>query len=281
MLKTYIKHLVIIAITISFSQLSLAQNTTSTNSPEVIRDLNQYLKAVNLDKGVISNKENLNNFLSSASNDKWNNEIQFWVSAQWGTNEYKGFISKQFELKGNNLTSTGNGNRPAKISEGKYYGINFDGDNDYWVNSAFKSVQPYSIFIVFKTDDTKAENVLLESAGTKVNQIRVENGKDGKPELVIESSGTFKIPGLTNDINYILIEYNMKDSKVFVNEKLVYDGFIGRVDFDGIQIGKGTVNNKYNHLKGLIYEIGIIQNTLNEQARNNLFNLMKKTYDLK
>ncbi|MCZ2222619.1 MAG: hypothetical protein LC122_03205 [Chitinophagales bacterium] len=281
MIKTYIKFFILIAITISFSQLSFAQNISNSNNPEVIREINQYLKTVNLDKGSISSKENLNNFLADAFKDGWNNEIQFWVSAQWGTIEYKGFVSKQFELKGNHLTSIGNGNRPAKISEGKYFGINFDGDNDYWVNSSFKTVQPFSIFIVYKTDDTKTESVLLESAGAKVNQIRVENGKDGKPELVIESAGTYRIPGLTNGINYILIEYNMKDSRVFINEKLVYNNFIGLSDFDGIQIGKGTVNNKYNHLKGSIYEIGIIQNSLNEQARNNLFNLMKKTYDLK
>lgn len=280
MLKTYIKLCLFTAITISFSQLLLAQNLSNTKSSEVINDMNQYLKAVNLDKGLISSKENLSNFLTNAVENNWNNNIQFWVSAQWGTKDYNGLISKQFELKGYDLTSVGNGNRPAKVSEGKFSAINFDGDNDYWINKSFKCAQPFSIFIVYKTDPAKSVNVLFESSGTKINQVKVENGKDGEPELIIESGGTFKIPGLTNGINYILIEYNMKDSKVFINGKLAYNNFIGVSDFDGIQIGKGTVNNKYNNFKGSIYEIGIIQSVLSDQVRSSLFDLIKETYNL-
>ncbi|HQI40438.1 MAG TPA: hypothetical protein PK665_05045 [Ignavibacteriaceae bacterium] len=280
-MKSSLKLFTLLFIIVCLPYLTMAQNVSSEQGSELLTSMNQYLKAVNLEKGIISSKDNLKDFLSIAVEDNWNKDIRFWVSAQWGTKDYNGFISKQFELKGNDLTSIGNGNRPAKKSEGKYFGINFDGDNDYWVNSSFKSAQPFSVFIVFKTDETNAENVLLESAGTKTNQIKIENGKDGKPELVIESGGTFKIPGLTDGVNYILIEYNLKDSKVFINGKLAYNNSIGHSDFDGIQIGKGTVNNKYNYFKGSIYELGILQTTLNDQSRNTLFNFIKETYNLR
>jgi hypothetical protein len=281
MKSTFLRIITLVIIVISFSQFSIAQSVTGKGSNEVLTDMNKYLKAVNLDEGKISNKEYLNEFLKTAVEDNWNNNIQFWISAQWGTKNYNGYISKQFELKGNDLTSVGSESRPAKTSEGNYFGINFDGDNDYWVNSSFKAEQPFSILIVYKADNSKSENVLLESSGTKVDQIRVENDKDGKPQLVIESGGEVKLSGLTDGINYVYVEYNLNDSKVFINGKLAYNNIIGLSDFDGIQIAKGTVNYKYENFKGSIYEIGIIKNTLNDQARNDLFTLMKKTYNLK
>ena len=281
MKSTSLKIFALIAILISFSQLSFAQSVSKKGSSEVLTDMNQYLKSVNLDEGKISNKENLNNFLKLAVEDNWNDDIKFWVSAQWGTKNYNGYISKQYELRGNDLTSIGNDSRPAKTSEGDFFAINFDGDNDSWVNSSFKAEQPFSILVVFKADNSKPENVLLESSGQKVNQIRVENNKDGKPELVIESGGKVKLPGLTDGINYVYIEYNLNNSKVFINGKLAYNNIIGLSDFDGIQIASGMVNNKYENFKGSIYEIGIIINTLSDQVRNDLFTLMKETYNIK
>ena len=73
----------------------------------------------------------------------------------------------------------------------------------------------------------------------------------------------------------------MNNSKVFINGKLAYNNVIGLSDFDGIQIASGMVNNKYENFKGSIYEIGIIKNTLSDQVRNDLFTLMKETYNIK
>jgi len=55
---------------------------------------------------------------------------------------------------------------------------------------------------------------------------------------------------------------------------------IGTSEIGGLVIGRGIIKNNTVNFDGVIYETGIINNTLSDDARINLTNLMKQVYQV-
>jgi len=255
-----------------------AKNLLPSGNDKVLMEYNSYLKTVNLDGGKILNKDFLNKFLQLSTEENWYDNIKFWVSAQWGLKEYDGLISKQYGLKGEELTTPITEKRPKKIMDGNLFGISYDGEKDFSENLDVKVQQPLSMLLVFSGDKNTGENFLIDAKGDKSCQISIEKNNAGESELLIKSAGEIRVKGLVDGINIVYIEFNLKNSKVFINGQLAFTGIIGKVGVDGLVIGKGNINNKVNYFKGVMYETGIINNYISDEARTGLFNLMKEIY---
>jgi hypothetical protein len=255
-----------------------AKNLIPSGNDKVLMEYNSYLKTVNLDGGKILNKDFLNKFLQLSTEENWYDNIKFWVSAQWGLKEYDGLISKQYGLKGEELTTPITEKRPKKIMDGNLFGISYDGEKDFSENLDVKVQQPLSMLLVFSGDKNTGENFLVDAKGDKSCQISIEKNNAGESELLIKSAGEIRVKGLVDGINIVYIEFNLKNSKVFINGQLAFTGIIGKVGVDGLVIGKGNINNKVNYFKGVMYETGIINNYISDEARTGLFNLMKEIY---
>ena len=268
-------------IAITFQYSAMGQTLPSSGNEEIMSIHNKYLKAVNLDEGKILSKNNLNKFLQLALNDNWYSQINFWVSAQWGVKEYEGLVAKQYELNGKNLTSPVTDRRPKKVEEGNIYGIRYDGSNDFCENADVKAEQPLSILLVFKADKNNGENVLMDTKGNRNCQISIDNSKDGESQLLIRSAGEVRVKGLRDGVNIVYVEFDLKNSKVFINGDLVYNNPIGKSEINGIKLGEGKINDSFKYFKGVMYETGIINNLINDQARTDLFGMMKDIYQIK
>lgn len=255
-----------------------AKNLSPSGNDKVLMEYNSYLKTVNLDGGKILNKDLLNKFIQLSTEENWYDNIKFWVSAQWGLKEYGGLVAKQYGLKGGELTTPISEKRPKKIMNENLFGISYDGEKDFSENLNLKVQQPISILLVFNSDKNASENFLIDAKGDKSCQISIEKNNTGESELLIKSAGEIRVKGLVDGINIVYIEFNLKNSKVFINGQLAFTGIIGKVDMDGLVIGKGNINNKVNYFKGVMYETGIINNYLSEETRTGLFNLMKEIY---
>lgn len=255
-----------------------AKNLLPSGNDKTLMEFNSYLKTVNLDGGKILNKDFLNKFLQLSTEENWYDNIKFWVSAQWGLKEYDGLISKQYGLKGEELTTPITEKRPKKIMDGNLFGISYDGEKNFSENLDVKVQQPLSMLLVFSGDKNTGENFLVDAKGDKSCQISIEKNNAGESELLIKSAGEIRVKGLVDGINIVYIEFNLKNSKVFINGQLAFTGIIGKVGVDGLVIGKGNINNKVNYFKGVMYETGIINNYISDEARTGLFNLMKEIY---
>ena len=255
-----------------------AKNLAPSGNDKTMMEFNSYLKTVNLDGGKILNKDFLNKFIQLSTEENWYDNIKFWVSAQWGIKEYDGLISKQYGLKGEELTTPITEKRPKKIMNGNLFGISYDGVNNFSENLDVKVQQPLSMLLVFSGDKNTGENFLIDAKGDRGCQISVEKNNAGESELLIKSAGEIRVKGLGDGINIVYIEFNLKNSRVFINGQLAFTGIIGKVGMDGLVIGKGNINDKVKYFNGVMYETGIINNYISDEARTGLFNLMKEIY---
>ena len=247
---------------------------------EILSETNQYVKRVNIDEGKVQNKNLLNKFIQISKKENWYNEIKFWTSAQWGIKETEGNVTKQYELNGKDLATDGFNKRPKKVTEGKFIGIKYDGENDYSNNSEISVQHPMSMLIVFKSNETKNENVLLDSKGNKKHSVSIEKNKDGMNELVIRTAGEVYLKGIRTGINILYIEFNAKNSRVFLNGEVVYTGIIGKSEIDGLEVGRGKIKNSTVNFDGIMYETGLINNVISDEARANLINMFKEVYQV-
>lgn len=269
----------LLSITLNISLIG--QNLTSLNGDgEILSETNQYLKRVNVDEGKVLNKNLLNSFIQLALKDKWYGEIKFWTSAQWGIKESEGYIAKQYELNGNDFTTDGFDKRPKKVTEDNIFGLKYDGSINYSNNADITAQHPMSLLVVFKENENKNNNVLIDSKGNKKHTVSIKKNKDGINELVIRTAGEVYVKGIKSGLNILYIEFNTKNSRVFTNGELAYSGVIGTSEIDGLVIGRGIVKNNTVNFDDVIYETGIINNTLSDDARINLTNLMKQVYQV-
>jgi hypothetical protein len=272
-----IKVLFILLTALTINSYLIGQSVPQRSS-DLLAETNQYVKRVNIDEGRVANKNLLNSFIELATKDNWYNEIKFWTSAQWGIKESDGNIAKQYELNGKDLTTDGFDKRPKKITDGELLGVKYDGSNDYASNSDVTVQNPLSLLIVFKANETVNENILIDSKGNKKHAVSIEKNKDGVNELVVRTAGEVYIKGIKSGINILYIEFNTKNSRVYVNGELVYSGVIGKSEIDGLLIGRGSIKNSTVYFNGLIYETGIINNVISDEARTNLLSMIKQVY---
>ena len=106
----------------------------------------------------------------------------------------------------------------------------------------------------------------------------IEKNKDGVNELAVRTAGEVFIKGIKSGINILYIEFNTKNSRVYLNGELVYSGVIGKSEIDGLLIGRGSIKNSTVYFDGLIYETGIINNVISDEARTNLLSMIKQVY---
>ncbi|HCY76043.1 MAG TPA: hypothetical protein DHV28_08990 [Ignavibacteriales bacterium] len=270
---------VILALTV-FNPMQ-AQNTSSKNDNEVIMtETNQYLKRVNLDNGNILNKTMLNGFIKLTVEDNWINDLKFWTSAQWGLKEYLGNIAKQYDFRGNDLTNTSLDRRPKKIEMGNIYGVKYDGIDDSFESSDFSVMHPMSLLMVFSCDDITNKIALLDNRGSKNHLLSLEKNESGDTQLKISTAGDVYVKGIKKGINIVYVEFNIKNSKVYLNGELAFSGIIGIGELNGLVIGRGKINSDVSNFNGVMFETGIINNTLSDDSRTHLINLMKETYNV-
>lgn len=98
---------------------------------------------------------------------------------------------------------------------------------------------------------------------------------------MIRSAGEVRVKGLKDGINIVYVEFDLKNSKVFINGDLAYNNPIGKSEINGIKLGEGKINDSFKYFKGVMYETGIINNLINDQARTDLFEMMKDIYQVK
>ena len=272
-----IKALFILIVALTLNNNLIGQSVPQRNS-DLLNETNQYVKRVNIDEGRVANKNLLNSFIELAIKDNWYNEIKFWTSAQWGIKESNGNIAKQYELNGKDLTTDGFDKRPKKITDGELLGVKYDGSNDYTSNSDVTVQNPLSLLIVFKANETVNENILIDSKGNKKHAVSIEKNKDGVNELALRTAGEVYIKGIKSGINILYIEFNTKNSRVYLNGELVHSGVIGKSEIDGLLIGRGSIKNSTVYFDGLIYETGIINNVISDEARTSLLSMIKQVY---
>jgi len=274
-----IKVLVILLTALTLNSYLIGQSVPQRNS-DLLNETNQYVKRVNIDEGRVANKNLLNSFIELAIKDNWYNEIKFWTSAQWGIKESNENIAKQYELNGKDLTTDGFDKRPKKITDDELLGVKYDGSNDYTSNSDVTVQNHFSLLMVFKANETVNENILIDSKGNKKLAVSIEKNKDGVAELVVRTAGEVYIKGIKSGINILYIEFNTKNSRVFVNGDLVYSGVIGKSEIDGLVIGRGSIKNSTVNFNGVMYETGIINNIISDEARTNLLSMIKQVYKI-
>lgn len=274
-----IKVLFILLAVLTINSYLIGQSLPQRSSDH-LAETNQYVKRVNIDEGRVANKNLLNSFIQLAIKDNWYEEIKFWTSAQWGIKESDGNIAKQYELNGKDLTTDGFDKRPIKITDGELLGVKYDGSNDYTSNNDVTVQNPLSLLIVFKANEAINENILIDSKGNKKHAISIEKNKDGVNELALRTAGEVYIKGIKSGINFLYIEFNTKNSRVYINGELVYSGVIGKSEIDGLMIGRGSNKNSTVYFDGLIYETGIINNVISDEARTNLLSMIKQVYKI-
>ncbi len=273
---------VIVGIALSLQAFTFGANYSMTLvGDDVTTITNQYVKRVNLDEGKIQNKDFLNLFVQLASNDNWLNNIVFWTSAQWGVKEVGGNIAKQFELNGKDLSTEGIDKRPSKIIEGNLAGIKYNGKNNFSDNSNITAQNPMSLLLVFKANDVSDQNALIGSKGNSNFSVAVEKNKDGASELVIRTAGEVSVKGIKPGINIVYIELNNKDSRIFINGDLAYSGIIGKSELDGLVIGRASIKKSTTYFNGVMYETGVINEIIRDNARNSLTSKLKQVYQIK
>lgn len=277
-----IKFIFSLIIAFTLNNIILAQTSSTKNdNTEINAETNQYLKRVNLDNGNILNKPFMNSFIKMAFEDKWISNIKFWTSSQWGIKEYLGNIAKQYDLRGNDLTNTSLDRRPKKIELGNIYGVKYDGIDDSFESSDFDVKHPMSLLIVFSNDELKNEVALLDNKGSKNHLISLDKNSTGDTQLKISTAGNIYVKGIKNGLNIVFIEFNIKNSRVFVNGELAFSGIIGIGELNGLVIGRGKINSNTSNFNGTMFETGIIDTIISDDARTNLLNLMDGIYSVK
>jgi len=271
----------IVVFAFSLQNITIGKNLfLPFGDDDIVSETNQYLKRVNLDEGKVLSKNDLNKFIQTAYKDNWYNDIAFWTSAQWGIKESGGNVAKQYELNGKDLTTDGFDKRPVKISEGNIFGVKYNGKNNYSDNSDVTVQNPMSLLLVFKANNAEDENALVSSKGSSKLSAVIQKNKDGVSELVIRNAGEIYTKGLNSGINIVFIEFNIKNSRVFINGDLAYNGVIGKSEFDGLMIGRAPTKKGTAYFDGVMYETGVIKNLISDAARTNLTSILKQVYQI-
>jgi len=271
----------IVVFAFSLQNITIGKNLfLPFGDDDIVTETNQYLKRVNLDEGKVLSKNDLNKFIQTAYKDNWYNDIAFWTSAQWGIKESGGNVAKQYELNGKDLTTDGFDKRPVKISEGNIFGVKYNGKNNYSDNSDVTVQNPMSLLLVFKANNAEDENALVSSKGSSKLSAVIQKNKDGVSELVIRNAGEIYTKGLNSGINIVFIEFNIKNSRVFINGDLAYNGVIGKSEFDGLMIGRAPTKKGTAYFDGVMYETGVIKNLISDDARTNLTSILKQVYQI-
>mgnify|MGYP001385455145 CR=1 FL=1 len=271
----------IVVFAFSLQNITIGKNLfLPFGDDDIVSETNQYLKRVNLDEGKVLSKNDLNKFIQTAYKDNWYNDIAFWTSAQWGIKESGGNVAKQYELNGKDLTTDGFDKRPVKISEGNIFGVKYNGKNNYSDNSDVTVQNPMSLLLVFKANNAEDENALVSSKGSSKLSAVIQKNKDGVSELVIRNAGEIYTKGLNSGINIVFIEFNIKNSRVFINGDLAYNGVIGKSEFDGLMIGRAPTKKGTAYFDGVMYETGVIKNLISDDARTNLTSILKQVYQI-
>jgi hypothetical protein len=247
---------------------------------DILTETNQYVKRVNLDDGKVQSKNILNRFIQIANDDNWYYDVAFWTSAQWGIKEASGNVAKQYELNGKDLSTEGFDKRPLKIADGNLLGVKYNGKNNYSDNSNIAAQNPMSLLLVFKSNDTDNQNALVSSKGNSNFSVSIEKNNDGVSELVVRTAGEVSTKGLKPGINIVYIEFNIKDSKIFINGDLAYSGIIGKSALDGLVIGRAPAKKGTAYFDGVMYETGVIKNLISDDARANLTSMLKQVYQV-
>ena len=271
----------IVVFALSIQKITLGKELLiSSGGDDILAETNQYVKRVNLDEGKVLSKNDLNNFIQIASKDNWYNDIAFWTSAQWGIKESNGNVAMQYELNGKDLTTDGFDKRPVKISEGNIFGVKYNGKNNYSDNANVTVQNPMGLLLVFKANDTDDENALVSSKGKNKLSVSIQKNNDGISELVIRNAGENYTKGIKPGINIVFIEFNIKNSRIFINGDLAYSGVIAKSELDGLEIGRAPAKKGTAYFDGVMYETGVIKNLISDDARTNLTSMLKQVYQV-
>ncbi len=271
----------IVVFALSLQKLTSGKDyLVPSGGDDILTETNQYVKRVNLDDGKVQSKNILNRFIQIANNDNWYNDVAFWTSAQWGIKEASGNVAKQYELNGKDLSTQGFDKRPLKIADGNLLGVKYNGKNNYSDNSNIAAQNPMSLLLVFKANDAADQNALVSSKGNNNFSVSIEKNNDGVSELVVRTAGEVSTKGLKPGINIVYIEFNIKDSRIFINGDLAYSGIIGKSALDGLVIGRAPVKKGTAYFDGVMYETGVIKNLIGDDARTNLTSMLKQVYQV-
>lgn len=244
------------------------------------KESNSYITRVNSDGGNVGDKGYLNKFIKNTKSNGILESILFWTSSQWGIKVDQDKVTKQYELKGKDLTSQGLNNSPFYKFNDLFEknGIYYSGEKVYSENSELVAEHPLTIVIVLHQTEGMNKEALLDTKEKKEHSIYFDDGPAVIEPLIIETSGKSTIGKISNIKSLLYLECNGDESKVYYNGSLLFSGKIGKGNLTGIRVGALKNLQKGYFLNGYIFELGIIGGIPNDDQRIKLMEFLKQHY---
>jgi hypothetical protein len=246
----------------------------------LVKETKDYITRVKNDEGVVLDKKFINSLIKLAKKDGYFDKISFWVSASGGLKLQDNFVEKQYDIKGHDLTKADINARPVFVSSivKNKPGILYDKVNDFLENKDYKSEHPLTIVLVIKQVNEMNKEAILDSKKGKTNAVYFDKGLAVVEPLIVKSGKQFESGKIDTLVNVLFIEMNGKDSKVFLNGKVIGKGELAPGGFNGIILGSlGNLNKKF-FLGGYIFESGVLNLIMDENKRIKLNDFLSKHY---
>lgn len=240
-----------------------------------------YKNRVSLDNGFIQSPNYLNDFVKKSKNNYFD-EIEFWISSEWGLKLDGDKVNKLYDLKGNDLTSPDLLSSPSLVVNeifGKK-GIFFSGDKQSSENDSVYCQHPLTLILIFQQTQGFNKECLLDSKNKKEHSILFDDVSVDPAPLSIEIGKKIDITPITEGKTFLYFELDGKNSKVYKNGIKIFEDKIPSGEFNGIRVGSLKNLQKNYFFSGYIFEVGLISKILTEEQRNNLINFIKNHYSI-
>ena len=248
---------------------------------DIEKETKEYKNRVSFDNGYIQSLSYLNNFIKKSKNQFYD-DIKFWISSEWGLKVEQEKVLKQYDLKGNDLTSPKIENSPQLILNELFgmNGIYYSGNKEFSENSTLIAKHPITLILVIQQTEGMSKEALLDSKDKKEHAILFDNEAVDPAPLSVEIGKKTVIGNIQESKSFLYFEFNGDSSKVFYNNNLLFNGKINSGELNGIRVGALKNLNKDFFLKGYIFEIGVIGKILTPEQRISLTNLVRQHYSI-
>jgi len=245
------------------------------------KETTDYKNRVSTDNGFVQSLSYLDSFIKKTKNNFYD-DIKFWISSEWGLKVESDKVLKQYDLKGNDLTSPEIENYPSlKLNElfnlnGTYY----SGNKQFCDNSTLVVEHPMTLILVFQQTDGMHKEALLDTKDKKEHSILFDDVSVDPAPLSIEIGKKTVIGSIQDAKSFLYFEFNGDSSKVYNNGAQFFSGKINSGELNGIRIGTLKNLKKNYYLSGYIFEIGIIGKILTPEQRTMLTDFIKQHYSI-
>ncbi|HCY76378.1 MAG TPA: hypothetical protein DHV28_10695 [Ignavibacteriales bacterium] len=249
------------------------------DNPE--KETTDYKNRVSTDNGYVQSLYYLDSFIKKTK-DNFYDDIKFWISTEWGLKVEQEKVLKQYDLKGNDLTSPEIENCPSlKLNDlFRLNGIYYSGNKQFCDNDTLAVEHPMTLILVIQQTDGLQKEALLDTKHKKEHSILFDDESVDPVPLSVEIGKKTVIGNIGITKSFLYFEFNGDSSKVFNNGVTMFAGNINSGELNGIRIGTLKNLQKDYYFSGYIFEIGIIGKILAPEQRMILTNLIKEHYSI-